>query len=130
MFNQFICAGKRARMKLTRLQVKVKHGGLRLPNLSLYQGAFVGARIVSLLSNRVSAPLWVDLEEELNAPLRAADYLSHCPNADVQNPIISHTRNIWHHIHKTEGISPFLTESASVWNNPKLKIGGNIFFWR
>ncbi len=78
--------------------------------MRLYQEAFVGAQIVSLLSNRVSAPLWVDLEEESNAPFRAVDYLRRCPNADVQNPILSHTRNIWHHIHKKEGTSPFLTE--------------------
>ena len=49
MFTQFIWAGKRARMKLTRLQATVECGGLRLPNVRPYQEAFLGAQIVSLL---------------------------------------------------------------------------------
>lgn len=36
MFSQFIWAGKRTRMKLTRLQAKVECGGLKLPNMRLY----------------------------------------------------------------------------------------------
>lgn len=66
----------------------------------------------------------------MNAPLRAADYLSQRSKADIQNPVIAHTRNIWHRIHKKEGSSPFLTGSASIWNNPKLKIRGRVFFWK
>ncbi len=114
-------------MKITRLQAKVEYGGLRLPNMRLYQEAFIGAQITSLLSNRKDRPLWVNLEEEINAPFKAADYLSHSSKLQGQNPIISKTRDIWHHTHKREGLSPFLTGSSSIWNNPLLKIGGKEF---
>ena len=50
MFRQRIWAWKRERMQRTKLQAKTQCGGLRLPNMSLYQKAFMGVQIVSLLS--------------------------------------------------------------------------------
>lgn len=50
MFRQCIWAWKRQRMKRTKLQAKTQYGGLRLPNMSLYQKEFIGAQIVYLLS--------------------------------------------------------------------------------
>lgn len=38
-------------MKLTRLQAKRQYGGIRLLNMRIYQGAFMRATIVSLLSS-------------------------------------------------------------------------------
>ena len=56
MLSQFIWAGKRPRMKLTRLQAKKECGGMRLPNMKLYQEAFAGAQIASLFSSKEDRP--------------------------------------------------------------------------
>ena len=128
MFSEFIWAGKRARMKLCRLQATTRKGGLRLPNIKLYQEAFLVAQIVSLLSESMVRPTWVDIEEEINAPFRAADYLSQ--NTHLDNPIMKHTKTVWHSIHQREKSCPYLINSASLWNNPSLKIGGKSFYWR
>lgn len=130
MISQFIWAGKKARMKLKRLQAEKDCEGLRLPNLRLYQEAFTGTHIASLLSSRGSNPTWVCMEDDLMAPFKAVDYLSQDHKIATQNPIIAHTKDIWNSIHKRVGISPFLIGSASVWNNPKIKIGGKMFFWK
>lgn len=49
MITEFVWACKKARMKITvRLQAKTEKGGLKLPNMQLYQEAFVAAQIGSL----------------------------------------------------------------------------------
>ena len=48
MITEFIWAGKKARMNLARLQAKPEKGGLKLPNMQLYQEAFVAAQKGSL----------------------------------------------------------------------------------
>lgn len=45
MFSVFLRAGKRTRMRLARLQATACNGGLRLPNMQLYQEAFLMAPI-------------------------------------------------------------------------------------
>lgn len=104
-------------MKLKRLQAEKNCGGLRLPNLRLYQEAFTGTNTASLLSSRGSNPTWVYMGDDLIAPFKAVDYLSQDNKIAIQNPIIAHTKDIWNPIHKKEGISPFLPGSASVWNH-------------
>lgn len=130
MVSNFIWAGKRPRMTLKKLQAKTEYGGLRLPNMQLYKEAFTSAQIITLLSHKDNRPIWVDLETEINSPFKACDYLSQHPNDTVKsNPIMIHTRNVWHRLHRKENICPFLLGTASVWNNPKVKIGGKMFFW-
>ena len=124
MFTEFIWAGKRARMKL-RLQATVRNGGLRLSNIQFYQEAFLVTQIGSLFHVSNKSPIWVEIEQELNSPFRAADYLSQSFQPD--NPIMLHTKTMWHMIHKRELT---LINSASLWNNPSLRIGGKLFHWR
>jgi hypothetical protein len=64
------------------------------------------------------------MEEEINAPFGTSNYLR------LQNPIMSHLNKIRSQIHKRDKSSPFLTSSASLWNNPNLKIGGHRVFWK
>ena len=81
--------------------------------------------------NNQDSPIWVDLEGEVNAPFKAFDYLSQHSNDGVKsNPIMSHTKNIWQHLHKKADICPFTQGTTSVWNNPKIKIEGKMIFWR
>uniref|UniRef100_A0A3B5QC12 C1q domain-containing protein n=1 Tax=Xiphophorus maculatus TaxID=8083 RepID=A0A3B5QC12_XIPMA len=40
MINNFIWEGKKPKMSVLKLQTKVEYGGLRLPNMQLYQEAF------------------------------------------------------------------------------------------
>uniref|UniRef100_A0A671TVA8 Reverse transcriptase domain-containing protein n=1 Tax=Sparus aurata TaxID=8175 RepID=A0A671TVA8_SPAAU len=107
MFSEFIWAEKRARMRLARLQATVHNGGLRLPNMQLYQEAFLTAQICLLRLESNNRPLWVQIEQELNKPFNAADYLSQ--SSQIDNPITLHTKTIWHKIHKKEKSSAFLT---------------------
>ncbi len=84
------------------------------------------AQICSLRLESNDRPLWVQIEQELNKPFNAADYLSQSSQTD--NPIILHTKTIWHKIHKREKSSAFLTHSASLWKNPLLRIEGKPFW--
>lgn len=124
IITEFVWASNRARMKLARLQEMTEKGGLKLPNMQLYQEAFFAAQIDSLFTENSNRPIWVDMEEEMNAPFGTSDYLR------LQNPIMSHLKNILSQIHKRDKSSPFLISSASLWNNLKLKIGGHMVFWK
>ena len=42
----------------------------------------------------------VDIEDEPNSAIKAADYLSQYLIDDIMNPIISKIRNIWNYIPK------------------------------
>lgn len=127
MFSEFTWAGKRARMRLDRLQATAHKGGLKLPNMQFYQEAFLMTHICSLRLENNNRPLRVRIEE-LNKPFNAADYLSQSCQTD--NPIMLHTKTIWHKTHKRQKSSAFLTKSASPWNNPLLRIEGKPFHWK
>ena len=128
MFSEFIWAGKRARMRLGRLQATARMGGLKIPNMQFYQEAFLMTQICSLRLESNNRPQWVQIEEELNKPFNAADYLSQSCQTD--NPIMLYTKTIWHKVHKREKSSAFLSKSASPWNNPLLRIEGKPLYWK
>uniref|UniRef100_A0A3B5L672 Reverse transcriptase domain-containing protein n=1 Tax=Xiphophorus couchianus TaxID=32473 RepID=A0A3B5L672_9TELE len=131
MINNFIWEGEKPKMSVLKLQTKIEYGGLRLPDMKLYQEAFINAQITSLMLNNHNSLIWVNLEGEVNAQFKAFDYLSQHPNDGVKsNPITTHIKNVWQHLHKKANTCPFTQGTASVWNNPKIKIEGKMIYWR
>lgn len=128
IIKQFIWASKKARINLKRIQAKKEYGGLGMPDIRAYQEAFSCAQTASILDEKINRPTWVDLEAEICAPFDPALYVSQCPSLYSKNPIISNTLGIWHQLYKKKGLHPFLVRSASLWQNPNLKIGGKMFF--
>lgn len=96
--------------------------------MRFYQEAFLMAQICSLRLKSNNRPWWVEIEQELKKPFNAADYLSR--SSQIDNPIMLHTKSIWHKIRKRKKSSAFFIDSASLWNNPLLRIEGKPFYWK
>ena len=62
--------------------------------MKLYQEAFVASQIRSLFVVNSTRPIWVDMEEELNAPFGESDYLSQQKVA-LQNSKMFHTNKVY-----------------------------------
>lgn len=130
IITQFIWAGKKPGINFKKMQKQKEYGGLGLPNLKIYNESFTCAQIASILDEKTERPQWALLEAELCAPFNLVECLSQSPTLYMNNPIISHTIDTWHQLHKRKGLSPFLTKTASLWYNPSLKIGGKTFYWK
>lgn len=72
-------------------------------------------QIVHLFSTKAEKPLWADLENDINKPFKALDHASQHPNEVIKlNPIIMHTRSVWHRMHNREKVCPFVLDTSTV----------------
>ena len=129
--KKFLWNGKRARIKLERLQVPINKGGMGLPKLALYHYAFCLRHIAQWTLPPERAPPWFEIEQRLLSPLAPINALSSTiPSELKSHPIISNLVNVWKKFSKAFNINVYLNSESCIWNNPKLRINKHSFLWK
>ncbi|KAL2085077.1 hypothetical protein ACEWY4_018397 [Coilia grayii] len=129
--NTFLWNGKRARVRLKKLQQKVNQGGFGIPNLLLYHYAFCLRHLVQWSLPPERAPPWYTAEAYCCPDLPLVTYLSATLPPAVQNhPVIACLKDVWRKTAKILDFNTFLNRSASIWYNPSLRIGKSSFYWK
>lgn len=129
--NAFLWNGKRARIRLRKLQHKVSQGGLGIPNLLLYHYAFCLRHLAQWSLPPERAPPWYTAEAHFCPDLNLTLYLSATLPPTAQNhPVISCLKEVWRKVAKILDFNPFLNSSSSIWYNPCLRIGKSTFYWK
>lgn len=127
----FLWNGKRARLKLEKIQMPVKKGGMGLPKLVLYHYAFCLRHIAQWMLPPERAPPWFKMEYSMFSPLAPINALSCKLSSKLQShPIIANLYNVWKKISQMFHLNVHLNSESCIWNNPKLKIAGHSFVWR
>ena len=107
--KKFLWNGKRAWIKLERLQVPINKGVMGLPKLALYRYAFCLRHVAqwTLLPER--APPWFEIERRLFSPLAPIHALSsNIPSELKSHPIISNLYIVWKKFSKAFSFSRLL----------------------
>uniref|UniRef100_A0A672IS14 Reverse transcriptase zinc-binding domain-containing protein n=1 Tax=Salarias fasciatus TaxID=181472 RepID=A0A672IS14_SALFA len=121
MFAQFIWQGKKARMKITKLQRAKDQGGLGVPNVRLYYWA-AQMRYIYEWVNPEPTNTWIDMESWNCGLLTLKD----CPfitykkvKLEVQNNfIVRNTLNTWNKMMSCFGFKNHFSLLAPIWKNP------------
>ncbi|KAJ0061406.1 hypothetical protein NL108_018634 [Boleophthalmus pectinirostris] len=129
--KQFFWNGKRPRIKLTKMQMPVKKGGLGLPKLILYHYAFCLRHIAQWALPPERAPPWMGIESKLFSPLSPIDALAIKKTPQIKShPIIANLLNVWKKISHIFNLNVHLNTESCIWNNPKLLIDKQCFVWK
>lgn len=129
--KDFLWNGKRPRIKLEKMQIPIKNGGLGLPKLILYHYAFCLRHIAQWALPPERAPPWIGMEARLFSPLNPIDALSVNLTPDIKShPVIANLFNVWKRVSFMFSLNIHLNTESCIWNNPKLKIGKYSFVWK
>ena len=129
--TKFLWNGKRARMRLDKLQLPVERGGLGLPKLLFYHYAFSTRHLAHWVLPPERAPPWYQIEQLALSPLPPLSCLSTKKSPKAQaHPVISHLQETWNKICKIFNTNPYLNSESSIWKNPKLHINKAPFLWK
>lgn len=113
--NAFLWNGKRARIRLRKLQLKVSQWALGVPNLLLYHYAFCLRHLAQWSLPPERAPPWFTAEAHYCPDLNLTSYLSATlPPAAQNHPVISCLKEVWRKVSKILDFNPFLNSSSSV----------------
>ena len=124
LISKFIWRKKRARLKLTKLQLPTLKGGLALPNFLYYHMASQVRYIIDWIKNDPNST-FLDLEAYGCEPATISD-LIFIKNADAlpglkDNLIVKNTLKTWKRLQKHFGITNHVSCLAPVARNPDFK---------
>ena len=132
MINLFLWGGRKPRIHIDKLYQPKREGGLSLPNILFYSISFEMAKLAKYWTGIHSDLDWILIEQELTSPFRPTETLVQMikqKNKNMMNPILVHSRKVWQEVHKKCKI-PYNNQTyASIWYNPKIKIGKQMVYW-
>lgn len=129
--KDFLWEGKRPRIKMSKMCALKDKGGLGLPDVKMYDLSFEMAQLAKHWRNTDSDLDWVTFEQSLASPCKPLDILSQRSGLTQEsNPVIEHSRYVWCKIHKLLKLSHYRQSYASLWNNPDIRIGKKMVFWK
>uniref|UniRef100_A0A3P9I561 Reverse transcriptase domain-containing protein n=1 Tax=Oryzias latipes TaxID=8090 RepID=A0A3P9I561_ORYLA len=132
MIKEFLWNGGKPRISMDRLCQPKKDGGLALPNIEHYSISFEMSRLTKHWVGRELDADWVLVERGITFPFTPMEILVQKPGEQrgrTNNPILEFSKMVWLEVHKKCKLSPHLQKYASLWHNPKIKIGKRSIYW-
>lgn len=132
MIKHFLWDGGKPRIKIGKLCQSKKEGGLALPNIEHYSISFEMSKMCKHWPETKSDLDWVSIERELSSPFTPIEVLTQKidnKQNKIENPILKFSKMVWQLVHKKLALSPYTQRYASLWHNPKIKIGKQSIYW-